>query len=52
MLDGQRQRIDDISAYVRPAHDVLAQKKGGRESLLNRSSCTPEDKISQGTELN
>ena len=27
MLDGQRQRADDISACARLAHDVLAQKR-------------------------
>ena len=50
MLDGQHQKVD-IPAHVRSAHKGLLQKKAGRESLLNRLSCPPDDPIGRGTEL-
>ena len=51
MLDGQHQKVD-ISAHTRIAHKGLLQKKTGRGSLLNRPSCSPDEPIGQGTELN
>ena len=45
------QRVN-IPAHASTAHKGRLQKKAGRGSLLDRPSCSPEDPISQGTELN
>ena len=41
----------DIPAYARTAHKGLPQKRLGRGSLLNHSSCPSNHPISQGTEV-
>ena len=51
MLDGKHQRAD-VFAHARTADNGLLQKKTGRGSLLNRPSCSPDEPIGQGTELN
>ena len=40
----------DIPAHARTAHNGLLQKKIG--NLLHRLSCSHEDPVGQGTELN
>ena len=51
MLDGEHQGVH-ISSHARTTHNGLLQKKTGRVSLLNRPSCSSDDRIGQGTELN
>ena len=51
VLDGQYERVD-IPAHARTAHNSLLQKSLEEDLLLNRPSSSPNDPISQGTELN
>ena len=52
MQDAGRRRRVDVLVHAENAHDGFPQKKTERGHLLNRLSCSSEDPIGQGTELN